>query len=124
MSERHGAEISVMKYDGRFGHNEQCESATWFFTPERFGEVWKFKFPNGYGASVARTAIWDFKSIMRDEPSASTCGFKWGYYSLIKLIGEKQDLDFGTQSFLEFDDVKERLDKIESLSNISGESFC
>ena len=81
-----------IEYDGRFGHQKACNGAFWVVDCERQGEIWEFKFANGYTVRVNRTTFLNCYAMKGKLSSASFYGCTRGLYmTAVFLNGVIQD---------------------------------
>ena len=109
----------LVKYDNRFGMVEYLDESLWLCDNERHGEVWRFKFPNGYTVSVARTACWNPRYIL--ENIGCTGGFAGGYYETLVYPTEKgMDYCFDQECWLDHEGVQRELERVKALEEFDG----
>ena len=96
-------------YDNRFGFGKSC-TAYWIFEPNRVGEQFIFKFPNGIKVSVARSTCWDYRFAAEGLSTASSYGFSLGRYEALvrDRDGKTLEEDLG---WLDHKDVHKLLSK-------------
>lgn len=102
----------TVKYDGRFGHVENCVEATWLMNRSQHGERWRFRFENGREVSVIRNASWFYELVAENLSTAASMGYPAGLYEVVEVNGR----NFGDpEGYLDFDEVAKYLDKVKAM---------
>ena len=110
-----------VKYDGRFGFHEHLDSCLWICNRERHGEVWVFKFDNGYSVMVERTACWKPSYVTKNICTSG--GYAKGFYEFVVYLTENGSSyveDRGV--WLDYDEVQNVLRKTHGLEKRKKEN--